>query len=74
MGSEMCIRDRNKEEYESLFNKPSYQSSVYVKNTENIDETVQKLKKLGMDAKKITDYKKDSISSNQQIVKLIKTL
>ncbi len=64
----------NKEEYESLFNKPSYQSSVYVKNTENIDETVQELKNLGMDAKKITDYKKDSVSSNQQIVKLIKTI
>ena len=64
----------NKEEYESLFNKPSYQSSVYVKNTENIDETVQELKNLGMDAKKITDYKKDSVSSKQQIVKLIKTI
>lgn len=64
----------NKEEYESLFNKPSYQSSVYVKNTENIDETVQELKNLGMDTKKITDYKKDSVSSNQQIVKLIKTI
>ena len=64
----------NKEEYESLFNKPSYQSSVYVKNTENIDETVQELKNLGMDAKKITDYKKDSVSSNQQIVKLIKNI
>ena len=64
----------NKEEYESLFNKPSYQSSVYVKNTENIDETVQELENLGMDAKKITDYKKDDISSNQQIVKLIKTI
>lgn len=64
----------NKEEYESLFNKPSYQSSVYVKNTENIDETVKELENLGMDAKKITDYKKDATSSNQQIVKLIKTI
>ena len=61
----------NKEEYESLFNKSSYQSSVYVKNTENIDETVKELENLGMDAKKITDYKKDATSSNQQIVKLI---
>ena len=64
----------NKEEYESLFNKSSYQSSVYVKNTENIDETVKELENLGMDAKKITDYKKDATSSNQQIVKLIKTI
>ena len=64
----------NKEEYESLFNKPSYQSSVYVKNTENIDGTVQELENLGLDAKKITDYKKDATSSNQQVVKLIKTI
>lgn len=64
----------NKEEYESLFNKPSYQSSVYVKNTENIDGTVQELENLGLNAKKITDYKKDATSSSQQVVKLIKTI
>ena len=64
----------NKEDYESLYNKQSYQSSVYVKNVENIDQTVQELKNLGMDAKKITDYKKDEITTNQQIIKLIKTI
>ena len=64
----------NKEEYESLYNKQSYQSSVYVKNIENIDQTVQELKNLGMDAKKITDYKKDEVTTNQQIIKLIKTI
>ena len=57
-----------------MYNKQSYQSSVYVKNVENIDQTVQELKNLRMDAKKITDYKKDEITTNQQIIKLIKTI
>lgn len=64
----------NNEDYESLYNKQSYQSSVYVKNIENIDQTVQELKNLGITPKKITDYKKDEITSSQQIVKLIKTI
>ena len=38
----------NADDYNSLFNKASYQSSVFVKNIDNIDKTASELEKLGL--------------------------
>ena len=64
----------NKEDYNSLFNKSSYQSSVYVKNSEIIEETMLELNNIGLKAKKVTDYKVDDSATYKQIIKIIKVV
>lgn len=64
----------NKDEYNSLYDKPSYQSSVFVKDTETIDETMIELQNLGMKAKKVTDYKVNDGEIYTQIVKIVKVI
>ena len=66
-----CI---NTNDYNSLFDKPSYQSSVYVKDIEKVDETMQELEKLGLNPKKVTDYKIDQSASYQNIIRIIKVV
>ncbi len=67
----ICI---NEEDYKYLFDKPSYQSSVYVKDTEDIDETLQELENMGIEAKKITDFALQDNSQTIQVEKIIKTI
>ena len=64
----------NKDEYNSLYNKPSYQSSVFVKNVDEIDDTVNELEKLGLSAKKVTDFKINEGQTYQIIIKIIKVV
>lgn len=64
----------NTEDYNSLYNKPSYQSSVYVKDTEVIDETIHELEELGLNPKKATDFKVDQGAIFKQIIKIIKVV
>ena len=64
----------NTEDYNSLYNKPSYQSSVFVKDIEKIDNTLIELEKLGLKAKKITDYKVNVDEVYTQIIKIIKVI
>lgn len=64
----------NTEDYNSLYNKPSYQSSVYIKDSKMIDETLAQLEKLGLKTKKITDYKVDTSQSYKQIIHMIKVV
>ena len=64
----------NKEDYNSLYNKSSYQSSVYVKNSEIIEETMLELNNIGLKAKKVTDYKVDDSATYKQIIKIIKVV
>ena len=64
----------NTEEYNSIFDKPSYQSSVFVKDVEQIDETLLQLEDLGLNAKKITDYKVNSDAVYAGIMKIVKML
>lgn len=64
----------NQEEYDSLFNKPSYQSSVYVKNIENIDQTMQELENTGLKPKKISDYKVNINQMEKQVIKITKLI
>ena len=64
----------NTEEYNLLYDKPSYQSSVFVKDTETIDETLIELENLGIKAKKVTDYKVNDGEIYTQIVKIVKVI
>lgn len=64
----------NTEDYNSLYNKPSYQSSVYVKDTETIDETIHELEELGLNPKKAIDFKVDQGAIFKQIIKIIKVV
>ncbi len=64
----------NTEDYNSLYNKPSYQSSVYVKDTDTLDETIQELEGLDLNPKKVTDFKVDQGAIFKQIIKIIKVV
>ena len=64
----------NADDYNSLFDKPSYQSSVYVKNEENIEQTIQELENMGIHAKKVTDFKVNQGEIYQRIIKIIKVI
>ena len=64
----------NTDEYNSLYNKPSYQSSVFVKDTETIGETITQLENLGIRAKKVTDYKVNNGEIYTQIIKIVKVI
>ena len=64
----------NTEDYNKLFNKPSYQSSVYVKDVETIDETMNDLQNLGINPKKVTDFKVNQGEASLRIIKIIKVI
>lgn len=64
----------NEEDYNSLYNKPSYQSSVYVKDVETIDQTMMELEGLGLNPKKVTDFKVEQGAIFRQIIKIIKVV
>ena len=63
----------NPNDYSSLYDKPSYQSSVYVKDASTIDETMKELENLGLKPKKATDFKVE-YESESQIVKIFKVV
>lgn len=64
----------NRDEFYSLYNKPSYQSSVFVKDVKTIDETIQQLDRLNLDAKKVTDFKVNQGELYKRIIKIIKVV
>lgn len=64
----------NTDDYNSLFNKPSYQSSVYVTDVETIDETITQLGNLGLNPKKVTDFKVSQGEAYLRIIKIIKVI
>ena len=57
-----------------MFYKPNYQSSVFVKDIDNIDETIQELDNIGIEAKKITDFAYYDNLSLIQMEKIVKTI
>lgn len=67
----ICI---NEEDYNELFKKPFYQSSVYVKNVDEIDDTILELENIGIQAKKVTDYRavSNEIKKQTQAIKIAK--
>ena len=46
----------NTEDYYSMFDEPSYQISVYVKDKNTIDQTMQELNNMGLTTKKASDF------------------
>ena len=64
----------NEEDYKSLYDKDSYQSSVYIKDMKKIDQTLKNLEDLGLSPKKVTDYKYDEGAIFKQIIKIIKVV
>lgn len=63
----------NPDDYNSLYDKPSYQSSVYVKDASIIDQTMSELENLGLKPKKVTDFKVE-YENESQIVKIFKVV
>lgn len=64
----------NKEDYESLYNKPSYQSSVFVKDVKDIENTINELNNLNLNSKKVSDFKVDEGATYKRIIKIIKVV
>lgn len=63
----------NPDDYNSLYDKQSYQSSVYVKDASIIDQTMSELENLGLKPKKATDFKVE-YENESQIVKIFKVV
>ncbi|MCI8519559.1 MAG: hypothetical protein HFJ51_05815 [Clostridia bacterium] len=64
----------NPEDYNSLYDKPPYQSSLFIKDVKNIDKTMQELEGLGIKAKKVTDYKVNHDQMGVQVLKIVKVI
>ena len=64
----------NKDEYLSLYDKPSYQSSIYVKNEDLINKTIENIEKLNINAKKVTDFRIDQGEVFKRIIKIVKLI
>lgn len=64
----------NAEEYSSLYDKPPYQSSLFVKDIKHIDKTIKELENLGIKAKKVTDYKVNYNETGAQVLKIVKVI
>lgn len=78
VGDEKAIEDIgstifiNPEDYQTLFgNKPDYQGSVYVNDTDQVGETVKTLKKAGYNVIALKDAR--SSNGDTQIIKVIST-
>lgn len=63
----------NPDDYNSLYDKPSYQSSVYVKDASIIEQTMSELENLGLKPKKATDFKVE-YENESHIVKIFKVV
>lgn len=63
----------NPDDYNSLYDKPSYQSSVYVKDASIIEQTMSELENFGLKPKKATDFKVE-YENESQIVKIFKVV
>lgn len=64
----------NPEDFDLLYNKPSYQSSSFVKDVKQIDNTLKELEDMGIVAKKVTDFKMNEGEIYKRIIKIIKVI
>ncbi len=64
----------NKDDYNNLYNKPTYQASVFVKDEKNIDKTLDDLSNLNIKARKVSDYKIDYATQSKKIIQIIRTV
>lgn len=68
----------NENDYNSLYDKPSYQISVFVKHSQKLDEdvakTIDELKALGLNPKKASDYKISDFEVYGKIMNIVRTI
>ncbi len=64
----------SEEDYNFLYNKPQYQSSVFVKDVKEIDETLNEMESIGINTKKISDFKVEDNGAYKQVMKIIKLI
>lgn len=62
----------NNDDYTNLFNKPSYQSSVFVKDEKDLEQTVLKLEELDLSARPVREFKVNEGKEMLQIIKIFK--
>ena len=62
----------NTQDYINLFNKEPYQSSIFIKDEEQIEETIRDLENLGVNAKSIKNFKVNDNIEMLQVVKIFK--
>ncbi len=64
----------NTEDYYSMFDEPSYQISVYVKDKNTIDRTMQELNNMGLTTKKASDFEVNYNAESYKFIKIIRTV
>ncbi len=64
----------NPEDLDVLFNKPSYQSSIFVKDAKQIENTILDLENIGITSKKVTDFKVQEGEIYKRVIKIIKVI
>lgn len=64
----------NTEDYYSMFDEPSYQISVYVKDKNTIDQTMQELNNMGLTTKKASDFEVNYNAESYKFIKIIRTV
>lgn len=64
----------SEEDYNTLYNKGNYQSSVFVKEIKDLDKVVNKLNGFGFDTLKIRDSKSNDLEMVTQIFKIFKLI
>lgn len=62
----------NKKDYDKLFNKGNYQSSVFVKEIKDLNKTIESLNNLGLETLALRDAKHDDAALVMQILKIFK--
>lgn len=64
----------NPDDYNSLYDKPSYQASIYVKDPEQIDGMLPTLTDMGIYAKKASDFAVQSSNIQEVIIRIVKVV
>ncbi len=64
----------NASDYEKLFRKGNYQSSVFVKELKDLDSSVEELQSLGYNTLKVKDAKQDDLATLSQIFKIFRLI
>lgn len=64
----------NTEDFNSMFDEPSYQASVYVKDIEILDQTIGELKNMGLSTKKANDFDVNYNAESGKIIKIVRTV
>jgi len=62
----------NQKDYNKLFNKGNYQSSIFVKEIKDLDNTIEELNNLGFETLALRNAKHDSAEMVMQILKIFK--